>query len=167
MRKMLSGLLFIYIVAFLPTLLTPAVHATPTIPVSGTFDYTYVITGIREADGNVFIYATEDEVWLGDFAGTSQAVFRVEIFSEGFWNVWLRSTFTGTVQGKSGTLVIQLVGKRTGEPFWWYGQWVILSGTGELANLRGQGTWWGPGYEGLEIPGERPDIYYSGNIHFD
>jgi hypothetical protein len=168
MRKMLSAALLMCIVALL-TLLIPAGYAMKPQDVKGTFDYTYEIIETRVADGNMFLYATEDETWIGDFAGTSEAVFRVEIFSAGFWNVWLRSTFTGEVDGKSGTMVIQLVGKRTwwdAERFWWYGQWVILSGTGELANLHGRGTWWGPGYEGEEIPGERPDIHYEGQIHF-
>lgn len=170
MRKMLSATLTVCILALLFTLSMPAVHATLPTPVTGTFDYTYAITGTKAADGNLFIYATEHEWWFGDFAGEADSVFRVEVFSEGFWNVWLRSTFTGTVGDKSGTLVLQLVGKRTWwdeERFWWFGQWVVLSGTEGLANLHGQGTWWGPGFEGLEIPGERPDIYYSGQIHFD
>jgi hypothetical protein len=164
MRKMLLAPLMVCMVALLSMLLLPVYAALPT-PAEGYFDYTYIITGTRAADGNLFIYATEDEVWVGDLAGTSQAAFRVEIFTEGFWNVWLRSTFTGTVQGKSGTLVIQLVGKRTmwdAERFWWYGQWVIISGTGELENLRGQGNWWGPGFGAMG-----PDIFYSGQIHFN
>ena len=164
MRRMLSAAVMMCTIALLSTLLT-AVYATPSEPVSGSFDYTFEITGMRGADGNTFLYATEWEDWEGDFTGTSVAVFRVEMFRSGFWNVWLRSTFTGTVNGKSGTAVIQLVGKKSsGED--WYGQWVILSGTGDLANLRGQGTWWGPGYRSdTKIPGD-PDIYYSGKIHF-
>ena len=167
MRKMLSAALLMCIVALL-TLSTP-VHATPPETVEGTFDYTFEVTDMWEADGNTFLYATEWETWVGDFKGTAVAVFRVGMFSAGFWNVWLRSTFTGTVDGESGTMVIQLVGKRPmePEPGDWYGQWVILSGTEGLANLHGQGTWGGPGFEGLEIPGERPDIWYEGEIHFD
>ncbi len=167
MRKMLLTPFVVCMVALLSMLSMP-VHATPPISAQGCFDYTYEITGTRMSEeGNLFLYATEHEWWIGDFTGESDAVFRVEIFTyEGFWNVWLRSTFTGTVQGKSGTLVIQLVGKKP-EGLDWYGQWMIISGTDELANLRGQGVWWGPGYEGTEIPGARPDIYYSGLIHFD
>jgi len=167
MRKMLLTLLAVCVVTLLPTLSMP-VYATKPILVEGYFDYVFEITDMRPADGNLFIYATEDEYWKGSFEGTAKSVFRVEMFSSGFWNVWLRSTFTGTVNGESGTLVIQLVGKRPmePEPGNWHGQWVIISGTGDLANLHGQGTWWGPGYEGPEIPGERPDIYY-GQIHFD
>ena len=134
-------------------------HAGPPIPVSGTFNYTFEVTDMREADGNTFLYATEDEVWEGDFEGTADARFRVEMFSSGFWNVWLRSDFTGAVLGgEEGTMVIQLVGRKPAGGDW-YGRWVILSGTGPLAKVRGQGTWWGPGF------GNSPAIYYSGTIH--
>ena len=137
MRKMLSTALLMCTVALLSTLSMP-VHATPAMTALGSFDYWYTPTGVREADGNTFLYATEHEHWIGDFKGSSEAVFRVELFSSGFWNVWLRSTFTGMVDGKSDTLVIQLVGKKPcGED--WYGRWVIISGTDGLANLRGQG----------------------------
>ncbi len=30
----------------------------------------------------------------------------------------------------------------------WEGEWVITSGTGELEDLHGQGTWWGLGWQG-------------------
>jgi len=164
MRKMLSVALLMCTVALL-TLSTP-VYATPPVTASGTVNYTFLPTGMREADGNLFLYAIEWEDWMGDFEGSAEAFFRVEMFSSGFWNVWLRTTLTGTVNEKYGTLVIQLVGKKPlGED--WYGQWVIISGTDELANLRGQGTWGGPGYrDDVKIPGD-PDLWYEGQIHFD
>ena len=159
MRKMSLTLLAVLTISLLPTLSTPA-HAGPPIPVSGTFDYTSEVTDTREADGNTFISATEHEVWVGDFEGTGEAEFRVGRFSSGFLNVWLRSNFTGTVLGsEEGTMVIQLVGKKVPADGDWYGQWVILSGTGPLAKVRGQGTWWGPGGR------YSPAIYYEGRIH--
>ena len=159
MRKMLSAELLMCIVALLSTLSTAA-YATPPITVSGTVEYDFAVNDDRWADGNYFIYATEWENWAGDFEGTAEAFFRVGMFSSaGFWNVWLRTTFTGTVNGKSGTLVIQLVGKKPdGQD--WDGQWVILSGTGELADLRGRGTWGGPGFGAMG-----PDLWYEGKIH--
>ncbi len=132
-------------------------RAAPPIPVSGTFDYVPTLLETRTADGNTWRYATEVEMWTGDFVGTGFSTFRAEIFSAGFWNVWLRSTFTGTVLGNAGTLDIQLVGLREGGI--WNGHWVILSGTGDLAGIRGQGTWSGPGF-----PGPSPYISYSGQI---
>ncbi|TET64914.1 DUF3224 family protein [Candidatus Bathyarchaeota archaeon] len=160
MRKMLSALSLMSIVVILSTLSTTVHAATPTAA-SGYFDYTFEVTGAREADGNLFIDAIEWETWEGDFEGTAVAVFRVGMFSSGFWNVWLRSTFTGTVEGKPGSMVIQLVGKKP-EGQDWYGQWVIISGTDELVNLHGHGNWWGPGGGA-----EGPDIWYEGMIHFD
>ena len=159
-KKILPIILFVCIIAVLFSQSLVA-YAKPPMTVSGTFDYTFEITDTREANGNLFVYATEDEVWTGDFEGTAQAVFRVGMFRSGFWNVWLRSTFTGTVLGKEGTLVIQLVGKKLGVEDW-NGHWVIISGTGELEGLRGRGTWWGPGFD---APG--PDIYYAGKVHFE
>ena len=40
------------------------------------------------------------------------------------------------------------------------GPWVIISGTGGLVGLHGQGTWWhsGIGFANLE---------YAGQVHFD
>ena len=158
MKTKLLALLALLLV--LSMLSVPA-HAGPPTPVSGTFDYTFDVLDMWEANGNTFMYAVEEEVWEGDFEGTALAEFRVVQFSSGFWNVWLRSEFTGTVLGLGGTeedtLVIQLVGKKPdgGD---WYGQWVIISGTGELANAHGRGTWWGPGF------GNSPAIYYSGQI---
>jgi len=46
----------------------------------------------------------------------------------------------------------------------WHGRWVILRGTDELATLRGQGRWWGPGAPDVGVWG---DIYYGGKIHFE
>jgi len=69
----------------------------------------------------------------------------------------------GTVLGSDlGTLTILLTGKQDAPDQDWYGQWVIISGTGDLANARGRGTWGGPGFGA-----EGPDIWYSGQVHFE
>ena len=162
MRKMLLTPLIVCMVALLSMLSMP-VHATPPMLAEGSFDYTFEIMDEKWADGHWFFTATEYETWQGDFEGTAVSFFRVVWFNyaEGPLNVWLRSDFEGTVMGREGTLVIQLVGWRY-LPEDWSGQWVIISGTGELANLHGQGTWGGPGFG---APG--PDIWYSGQINFD
>jgi hypothetical protein len=162
MRKTLLVLLVVFVI--LSTLSIPA-YAKPSIDVSGSLDYTFEILNMREANGNTFLYATEHEHWAGDFIGEGDSVFRVGMFASGFWNVWLRCEFTGTALGdKEGTLVIQMVGKKPLDGDW-YGQWVILSGTGDLANAHGQGTWWGPGYRSDEKDPEDPDIFYLGRVH--
>ncbi len=46
--------------------------------------------------------------------------------------------FNGVVGDREGTLVIRFVVKKTDAEADWSGKWVILSGKGGLANLRGQ-----------------------------
>jgi hypothetical protein len=163
MKKMLFTLLTVVMV--LTTLAVPA-FAEPPTTVSGTFDYTFeLLEDPRQANGNVFLHAQEWETWEGSFSGDSIAEFWVTQFREGNMNVWLRSEFTGTVlgvgAGDGDKMVIQLVGKKpAGED--WYGQWVIVGGEGDLAQVRGRGTWGGPGFGAVG-----PDIWYSGQIHFE
>jgi len=165
MRKTLLTSLIVCMVALLSMLLMPAVHGTPPAPASGEWTYTPNIINEKWADGNLFRYGIEDSVWHGTFEGESDDVFTVVIHSSGFRYVEGLIYFTGTVPGltgESGTLVIHFVGKGTPPsvtppPVIWSGHWVILRGTGGLANLRGQGTWWGPPM----------NVDYSGKIHFE
>ena len=78
----------------------------------------------------------------------------------------IERTFSGTVNGKTGTLAMHLICKGYGNPakgvtfFDVEGTWVIISGTGDLTNLHGQGTWW--------YSRAKPYIFnYEGQIHFD
>ena len=123
--------------------------------VFGTWKYTPTFIGTREADGYTFKFGEEDSTWTGTFDGTSYDVFFVVVHPSGIMHVpYGLIFFEGTVDGKSGTLVIRFVGKKTVEPQLWSGEWVILSGEGDLENLRGQGTFWGPSL----------DLDYSGKI---
>ena len=162
MKKQLMAMLTVAVVL---SALSVSAHAERPTEVSGDLDYWFTVTDMRQAGPNMFMYATEHEVWRGDFVGEGDSEFRVGMFA-GFWNVWLRCSFTGTVDGKEGTLEIQLVGKKPLDGDW-YGQWVVLGGTGELASAHGKGTWWGPGYRDDEKVDGDPDCYYSGQIHFD
>jgi hypothetical protein len=105
------------------------------------------------ADGNVFISAVEYDKFTGTFKGNGEGVFTLQIHPEGFTTGQGRTLFTGKVSGKKGTLAIQWVGNTKNEKGWWLFEWVILSGTGKLANLQGQGTGWGPGPAGLDVWG--------------
>jgi len=161
MRKMLLTPLIVCMVALLSTLWMPAVHATTPIPVSGIWSWTASDFSWKYADGNEFLSAVEHDTLTGTFLGNGEGPFTMVIHPEGFITGRGRTLWTVTVQEKSGTLVIQWAGKTKWNDaegaWWWWFMWVILSGTGELANLHGQGTCWGPGPPGVEM---------SGQIHF-
>ena len=123
-------------------------------------DYIPSIVDSRTAGGNTFLNTTEVATWTGDFEGTSTELGRVVIHSSGMWSFNARSSFQGSVNGKTGTLEMLLVGKRADENSLWAGQWNIISGTGELANLHGQGKWEGPGFP-------NGGIDFWGKIHFE
>jgi len=155
MRKVLLATLVICMLALLSTL-SMSVHATP--PATAYGRWTYKPTFIsRWADGNEFRYGEEVSTWTESFDGISHDVFTVVIHPSGFRNVKGLISFVGSVNGKSGTMVISFVGEGTPPPVTWSGHWVILSGTDGLENLRGQGTWWGP----------PTNVEYLGQIHFD
>jgi hypothetical protein len=70
--------------------------------------------------------------------------------------IHVRGTFEGTVDGKRGTFTFVENARNipTGPGEWiWIGKMVILSGTGELANLHGK----------IELSNDD----YTGRIHFD
>ncbi len=89
-----------------------------------------------------------------------------QVWPAGDFIVHVDRTFTGSVGVASGTLTMRLEAKGHGTiggtDTHMEGTWVILSGTGGLANLHGQGTWRGPTTNG----GIRY-FDYDGLIHFD
>lgn len=165
MRKKFSVLILVCAVALLSTLLIPTGSALSWHQrgrVKGTFDYTFdLLMDPTLAEGKTFLFAEEFETWVGDFEGDGHAYFIVMVYDEsGLMEVVLLSTLTGEVDGKQGTVVIRLIGKKPADGNW-IGTWKILSGTDELANLSGHGVWWGPGFGDVS-----PMIYYSGTIRF-
>ena len=132
-----------------------AVHATPPTTASGEWTYYLVSWDYRMADGNMIFTGTEHSTWTGTFVGESDDVFKGVIHSSGFLTYQIHIYFEGMVESKSGTLVILVNGAETADGSSVWGQWVILSGTGDLANLHGQGKYSGIG----------GDLLYSGQIH--
>lgn len=143
-----------------------SVQASPPEEASGTWLYTPFITDVREHGCNTQLTTFEESEWLdGTFVGTSTEVGRVIIHCAGNWS------FKGTVDfdavevnGRSGTLEMTVNASRPDAAADWFGYWTITDGGGELENLRGQGTIWGPG---APAPGVQGTIYYAGNIHFE
>jgi hypothetical protein len=164
MRKMLLTLFTVLMISLLSTLSTPA-HAGPPTDADGLWQYQPFILGVEEAGCNTFLTTFENGKWTGTFKGTSTEDGKVVIHCSGSWSFNAIVSFSEvTVDGKEGTLEMSVVGRRPDENTDWQGKWVILSGTDDLATLRGQGTWWGPGAPDV---GQWGDIYYSGQMHFE
>ena len=165
MRKMFLVLPMIF-VTLLSMLLMPALHATGPISASGNWSWIAPSAFFRVtqvADGNVFISAVEEDVFTGALQGTGYGYFTLQVHPQGFATGQGRTTFTGTVLGRSGTLQVQWVGNTHNDLGWWWFQWTILSGTGELASLTGTGSAFGPGPAGLDVLGGAD---YSGALLF-
>lgn len=152
------------IVLVLLLLLTITALAGPPKKAEGLWQYQPFILGAEEVGCNTFLTTFENGLWTGDFEGTSTEDGKVVIHCNGKWFFKAIISFEGQVEGKSGTLKMLAVGNRPSATADWVGKSVVLSGTGELANLRGQINWWGPG---APAPEEWGDIYYEGNYHFE
>lgn len=164
MKKLLVTLLLVCMVLPMASL---SVYAGPAVDVQG--DFTYTPTGCEEerwAGDNQFLLGCADvgDWYQGDFAGVSEEEYRVVlhgsqgnfVYEYGFYKGTV--TFAGTVAEKTGTLKLKFVGTSPGDIAVWSGTWRIISGTGELANLRGNGVFWSNGLM---------DVHYEGQIHFD
>jgi hypothetical protein len=135
------------------------VQAAPPIMATGTINAgNPTSTGVKMANGNTFLIGEFDQdSFTGTFSGTAPNVFSAVINPSGL-NVQIYYTFTGTVNGKSGTLTIKFQGNGEGIGLPIQGKMVILSGTGDLANLHGV----------LDIAGVAGAyLHYTGMIHFD
>jgi hypothetical protein len=127
--------------------------------VSGTWSWWADAFSFKYPGGNTFISATEHDTLTGTFEGSGVGPFIVRVDPNGVMTGIGRTVFTGFVGDNWGTLVIQWTGttKTLGK---WDCKWVILSGTGDLVNLRGSGR-------GVETEPDSYVLVLSGKIHFD
>ncbi len=139
-------------------LLLPAAGATPPSDASGT-----IVVGspgfalIRVADDVTIYTVTEHDTYAGTLVGLTIGESTLRLEASGNFTLEGQHVFTGTIDGRSGTLVLRIEARGI-FPTSFVGQLVILSGTDGLANLRGSWTVQGiPGYAGT----------YSGQIHFE
>jgi len=187
-NRKVYGVLAIVIIAGLLSTVIPFASATPSTPVSGQWvavPGSQVYSNIRAKGANYFIDVYNKGTYTaGDMLGSFEQTFNVVIHYRSPQVVanlnpnpalrpeapfiWydMERTFTGTVLGVSGGFTMRLEAIGYGNSyegpayFNLRGTWVIISGTGGLANLHGQGTWWhsSTGFAGLE---------YQGQVHFD
>lgn len=170
MKKMLLLLLLVCFIL-------PAVaYAGPPEGVEGYFTYVPNMDCEERLANDNLIWRDCTDVgnyYSGDFLGTSTEVY--DFVMHGFQGIdslglpmydygWYKGTvtFTGTVAGREGTMVIMFVGKSPGDIFTWSGSWRIINGTGDLANIHGQGVW-----GNSEDPDHPGAVHYEGVIHFE
>ena len=164
----MKRLLLIPLVLCVLMLGVTAAVAGPPEEASGDWTYVPDLGGLtfRTAGNTTFVYGTEVSTFTGTFVGTSDDEFVVVCHQEGpesFMNfVKITIDFTGEVDGRAGDLTMKATGKpdsTTCDPSGaiWSGKWVVLGGTGELADLHGHGAWMGPSF----------DLDYTGKIHFN
>ncbi len=173
MKRKLSVLLTVIVAA---TILTVPALAKKNRPekADGIWCYSPRVTDIRPIllDVNytprekMFLSATYDSVWSGTFTGHSKDTGLVVSHIPRGMPPPIPMSFVGTVWfdsanigGKSGGLEMDVLGDRADPTSDWRGTWVITGGTDDLADLRGNGDWWGPGWQ--EDPNECGVIYYS------
>jgi hypothetical protein len=111
---------------------------------------------VKVVDNNHILSGQYDGSWTGTFAGSSEEFGAAVIRSSG------RRLYIGVVSfdsvdvgGKSGGLEMHVVGVKEDPNSEWEGSWVITDGTGEMEGLRGEGKWWGTGWQSdFEVCGE-------------
>src|SRR5712691_4768095 len=119
-------------------LLVPMASASTLTNATGSFTATVTVTSISQADGNTIITAIETQTLSGFFTGTRIANGVEIIHPDGTFNAHDSGTFTGTINGMSGTAVI--TGSSTGTGTTGSGQFVVELGTAGLSGLHAQGT---------------------------
>jgi hypothetical protein len=157
-KKVLGIAVFLLTVAMLATPCIGMAHETPPTAISGTFRPagapSIVINTAGNSD-NQFWDLAAPMAWAGGISGACTYVGHLHLKSGIIVtsnDVW---TLAAIVDGKSGALTIRGVRSPSGE-----GHWVIISGTGDLANLHGEGTY--------SQPNTGAPVYaYTGQVHFD
>jgi hypothetical protein len=153
----------VLLVGLLLVLSVPAL-AGPPEEAGGVWEYMVTAADVELAGCNMFMYTYDIGEWTGTFEGVSTETGVVVAHCSGKTSFNGSLSFVGDVNGQSGSLEMSVVGQCCDEQGHWKGQWVILSGTEGLANLRGQGTWFGPGAGGPFVWGT---VDYAGNYHFE
>jgi hypothetical protein len=119
----------------------PASASTP-IPVTGTFFFVAapVPSDFRTADGNTFVTLFFPAgVLTGDITGTFTEQLSFVTHPDGSQNLHGNATCTCAVAGRTGVLVFDNIAGTT-SPSGVSNAHFVLSGSGGLAGLHGQGT---------------------------
>jgi Protein of unknown function (DUF3224) len=142
MTRLPIRMLFLPLAAAAALVAVQPVAASTPVSASGTFFGLAppVPSDFRTADGNAFVTLSFPAgVLTGDISGTFTEQLQIVTHSDGSQNVKGNATCSCAVAGRTGTLVFDNIAGTTnpsgvGEAHF------VLSGSGGLANLHGQGT---------------------------
>jgi hypothetical protein len=161
MNKKILGVFSSLLVVAILALLMSSAYATPPTPVK----FTMVVDGTSgntttDPSGNsttsIVTKSNFKFTCTGGIVGSGSFDVREVVRKGGLWKTSSGLyVIDGTVEGKSGTLYIKTsVNTRDPNPSYWR----IVSGTDDLANLHGQGTF-------ALVIGE--GLVWTGQVHFD
>jgi len=117
--------------------IAPFAHASPPTTATGTFTASFTVLSVTTAGGNTIITVNETATLTGSFVGTRIAQGSEIIHPDGSFVAMDTGTFTGTLNGALGTLVI--TGHSTGVGGTGAGGFVVNDGTGALEDVHGYG----------------------------
>jgi hypothetical protein len=135
-------LLLVTLVVLLAVVAANSAAASPPISASGTLTYqSATFNSIRSAGGNTIIDLSATVAYTGTFSGTSTLHGTLILHPNGTANFHDVETFTGTVNGVSGTVTFDLT-VRNGPGFTdFHATDTIISASGGLAGLHGLLNW--------------------------
>jgi len=148
--------------ALLPVLwlaVAPAAFAEEPGQANGTVTVSFSPTSVRTADGNTFIEYTFAAYFLGAFEGTRIGSGSLVIHPDGSFNTANSGTFTGAIDGVSGTALMRESGGGTFGSF--HANISVAHGTGSLSGVHGEGTDAGSATGPTSLAGT-----YSIKVHF-
>jgi hypothetical protein len=139
----------------------PGAVASPPTAASGSFTYlSSTFNSVRPAGDNAIIDLSATVSYTGTFSGTSTVEGTLIFHADGSANFHDVETFTGTVNGVSGTVTFDLTGGNGPGFTNFHATDTIISASGGLAGLHGVLNWEGVT---LVMP-NGPRGMYSGQI---
>jgi Protein of unknown function (DUF3224) len=135
-------LLLVTTVALLAAVAASGASASPPLPANGTFTYTSsTFNSMRTAGGNTIIDLSATVSYSGTFSGTSTVEGTLIFHADGSANFHDVETFTGTVNGMSGSVTFDLTGGNGPGFTNFHATDTIISASGGLAGLHGVLNW--------------------------
>lgn len=131
------------VAAVLAMMVVPATAsaATPTAA-SGSWDDCNIAPVVRAGGPNLTVWVGITENFSGTMVGTYAGTERDQVYADGSATFHGAGTFTGSVNGKSGTASYTYEGVApAGQPF--TATWTLIGKTGALAKVKGSGAFGG------------------------